>query len=249
MKIVEEVETPYNDVDVWETDYGYDFEVAGGTHATFDRSRFLTGYAWDAITAAVMLHPRPPPRNLLMLGLGGGTALRQIRFLLPECHITAVEIDPVMVDLARRYMQLDALDTEVVVADAYELIKEPGETYDVIIDDVYLGVASGVVRPAAYTRSLVGSLKQKLTPNGVTITNVITGHGHTKVHKAAREAYAHTFPQVLAIKPPFGYNVSFVGGRELANPTILAEYSYLFENPTDIREWEKLSVRRVSSKF
>jgi spermidine synthase len=108
MRVVEEIETPYNDIDVWETDTGYDFEVSGGTHATYDRHRLLTGYAWDAITAASMLRPGVDAINLLMLGLGGGTSLRQLRHLLPHCHLTAVDIDPAMVDLAKRYMALDS---------------------------------------------------------------------------------------------------------------------------------------------
>jgi hypothetical protein len=63
MKIIERIRNPYNEVDVWETADGYDFEVAGGTHATWSSDRIMTGYAWDAITAAA-LHPfRGPCRH------------------------------------------------------------------------------------------------------------------------------------------------------------------------------------------
>lgn len=49
MKIIKRTRTPYNEVDVWETDTGFDFEVAGGTHATWDRERILTDYAWEKL--------------------------------------------------------------------------------------------------------------------------------------------------------------------------------------------------------
>jgi spermidine synthase len=122
MKIIERVCTHYNEVDVWETETGIDFEVAGGTHATWDRERILSDYAWDAITAAALLREKAPPRSLLMLGLGGGTAIRQLKHFAPGMRITAVEIDAKMVDLARRYMALDEMDIDVVVGDAYAYI-------------------------------------------------------------------------------------------------------------------------------
>jgi spermidine synthase len=248
MRVVEEIETPYNDIDVWETDTGYDFEVSGGTHATYDRHRLLTGYAWDAITAASMLRPGVDAINLLMLGLGGGTSLRQLRHLLPHCHLTAVDIDPAMVDLAKRYMALDSLNATIIVDDAYSFIDHDETTYDIVIDDVYLGISSGVVRPADYTYELINRLTNRLTPTGVLVTNVITGQGYGRVHRTIREAYCRSFEEILAVTPPFGFNTSFVGGKTLSHPAVIKEMGYRFEHPHDIREWEQLTVRRLTSK-
>ena len=63
MKIVERVTSRFNHVDVWKAADGYDFEVAGGTHATYRKNRIMTGYAWDAITAAALLGGNPDPER------------------------------------------------------------------------------------------------------------------------------------------------------------------------------------------
>ncbi len=246
MRIVEEIETPYNSIDVWETSTGYDFEVSGGTHATYDRYRLLTGYAWDAITAATMMRI-PYPSSILMLGLGGGTAVRQIRHFLPTCSITAIEIDEQMVTLARRYMDIDSLDVNIVVDDAYEYIKHDPERYDTVIDDVYIGLSSGVVRPISYSYELVDALIDRLTPSGTLVTNVITGHGYSKSHKNIRDVYANTFNHVLGIKPPLGFNTSYVGGSALRQPHHLKDLLYTFDHPSDTSEWEQLKVKRIQT--
>src|SRR5690606_20074881 len=49
------------------------------------------------------------PNNLLLLGVGGGGILSEINKQFPECQITAVEIDPVMIDLAQKYFPLQRL--------------------------------------------------------------------------------------------------------------------------------------------
>ena len=73
------------------------------------------------IAAAALLGKNDPPRSVLMLGLAGGTAFRILRHLLPDCRLTAIDIDPEIVGLAREHMDLDALGIEVVIGDAYRL--------------------------------------------------------------------------------------------------------------------------------
>jgi spermidine synthase len=248
MRVVEEVETPYNDIDIWETEYGYDFEVSGGTHATYNRHRLLTGYAWDAITAATMLWAGGTPNKILMLGLGGGTSIRQIRHFLPTSHITAIEIDEEMVSLANRYMALDDLNLNIVIGDGYKYIENSTETFDIVIDDVYLGISSGVIRPLSYTYDLIDKLANRLNDTGSLVTNVITGHGYSKTHRTIKKAYSNYFNKVIAVKPPYGFNTSYVGGKLLGDPEQLNHFLYQLEHPDDIREWEKLVVERISSK-
>ena len=244
MKIVERSRSPYNEVDVWETDAGYDFEVAGVTHATWASHRVMTGYAWDAMAAASVLRKGPPPRRLLMLGLGGGTALRQIRQLFPKVAITAVEIDDKMVDLARRYMHIDDLDLEVVVGDAYEYLTAGEERFDIVIDDVYIGRDADVERPRAYDAALIDLFLARLTRNGVLAANVVTGFGHEETRRRVRRAFCEVFEEVSSVKPPKGFNETIVGGS-LEPASVLHRYDGVFEEPADFVDWQSLRVRRL----
>jgi len=244
MQIVERSRSPYNEVDVWETNDGYDFEVAGGTHATWASHRLLTGYAWDAITAATMLRKGPPPRRLLMLGLGGGTALRQIRRLLPKVAITAVEIDDKMVDIARRYMKIDELGLDVVVDDAYRYLENCEERFDIIIDDVYMGKDADVERPRQYDVTLIDLFVTRLARNGILAANVVTGSGHEETRRCVRRAFCDVFEQVSSVKPPKGFNETIVGGS-LEPASALHRHGAAFDDPTDFVDWQRLRVRRL----
>ena len=77
-------------------------------------------------------------RNILILGLGGGTVAKLLRKTYPKAKITGVEIDPIMIELGRKYLDLENYNIDIKIADAltYKLLPI---TYDLIIVDTYLG--------------------------------------------------------------------------------------------------------------
>ena len=77
-------DTAHQSVAVWGNEAEVEFRVTGAIHAWLGRDQFLTGLAWDAITAGLLSHPSGNPKTLLMLRLGGGTSLRTLRHLCPE---------------------------------------------------------------------------------------------------------------------------------------------------------------------
>ena len=79
--------------------------------------------------------------HVLLLGLGGGGALREIHARFPKAHITAVEYDPVMVDLAKTvYLKpKDWVNVDVIVDDARIAIKKFDKKFDLIIVDLFIG--------------------------------------------------------------------------------------------------------------
>lgn len=243
MRRLESIQTPYNDVDVWENrDGSIDFNVIGATHATWHPVRLLTGHAWDAITAAVLLHPGEH-RNLLMLGLGGGTVLRQLRHLLPDIAVTAVEIDPEMIRLARRHMELDQLNVEVIEADAFDFLARNLNRYDVVVDDLYRCGDHDVERPVAVTDTLLAEHARHLKPCGSLVMNFVVGRGHHSLHRAARKAFLNRFPSVRAVRPPNSHNEVLVGataGPPLKGPGALRPFQASFVDETDQKYWKEL---------
>ncbi len=241
-RLIENLETPYNNVDIWEHDDGFDFEVAGGTHATWHRERILTGYAWDALTAASVLYPGDSPRNLLMLGLGGGTVCRQLRHIFPDLSITAIEIDKGMVDLARRYMSLDDLTIDVRIGDAYQMIDDVEERFDVVIDDVYLGTGRDVLRPKDMAEGVLRRLASLTAPRGIVAANFIVSDGHTDIYSRAEKAFEETFATVRNVRAPLGFNKTLVGGTYLAGEERLRDFDMFFTEPSDFSEWHGICV-------
>ena len=76
----------------------------------------------------------------LILGLAGGTMAGLIsRYLNPE-KIVGVEIDPVMVDLGKKYLNMGKIPKlEIVIADAKKYVRNNNSHFDYILVDMYLG--------------------------------------------------------------------------------------------------------------
>ncbi len=78
------------------------------------------------------------PREVLFLGLGGGAGVRSFRSSYPEIDITAVDIDPEVVEVARRYFFLEEDEQlSLVVADGRSYLNVHPDSVDMIILDVY----------------------------------------------------------------------------------------------------------------
>lgn len=79
-------------------------------------------------------------KSVLILGLGGGSAIKVLKKFYKEASITAVEIDPVVVDIATNYFPyVKKYDAKIINMDAVEYVKDLKEKYDLVIVDCYQG--------------------------------------------------------------------------------------------------------------
>lgn len=123
----------------------------------------------DAFAHGNMLLDRTVSK-VLMLGLAGGGALKAIAEAYPEAGVTAIEIDPVMVEIAQDLHQNKPYPfPTVLVGDAKEVLETLQEAYDVILIDIFKGIV-----PSAHIDSddFWKLVAQKLAPGGVAILNV-----------------------------------------------------------------------------
>ena len=83
-------------------------------------------------------------KNCLILGLGGGSAAKLVRKFWPDAKIAGVEIDPIMVNLGKKYLKLDAVDVGVAIDDAENYLLAISHqplviNYDLVLVDLYIG--------------------------------------------------------------------------------------------------------------
>lgn len=159
--------------------------VAGG----FQSATFLGDRRFEPVFAYYRAIDRVfdlrPVRRMLMIGGGafsypkhlltsGGVRLRQ-------ASIDVVEIDPVIVDIARRHFFLDEVERVhgpqgtgrlgVAVADGIDVLRnaEPA-TYDVVVNDSFDGVnlTSGLLAPES-----LAAAKCALVEGGLYLVNVV----------------------------------------------------------------------------
>jgi spermidine synthase len=240
------VHTRFQSLEIWKSELATEFRVAGALHASFHKTRFLTGLAWDLIAAAALLRKDGPPRSILMLGLAGGTAFRVLRHLLPDCKLTAIDIDSEIVGLAREHMELDALDIEVITTDAYPWLAQNQRQFDVVFDDIYLAGKTDVFRPQAWNPELLVHLRRATGPGGVLAVNLVTGAGHRKMQSLTRQILRDAFPKVRRLTTPAGMNEVLVAGEAVATRPQLDAYQEIFRDWRDRMFWDRIEVRRIS---
>lgn len=79
-------------------------------------------------------------KNILILGLGGGNVVKTLRNKFKyKNKITAIEIDPVIIKIAKEEYQIkNNANLEIICADAFTFVKENKMNYDFIIIDLFL---------------------------------------------------------------------------------------------------------------
>lgn len=74
--------------------------------------------------------------RVLVLGLGGGTIIKLIKNNWPDAKITGVDIDPLIVELGRKYLGLNGANLQIKIQDAAKPISG---LFDLVIVDLYQG--------------------------------------------------------------------------------------------------------------
>lgn len=77
------------------------------------------------------------PRNILLIGLGAGSLTKFLYRHCPSAHLTVVEIDSRVVNVARECFELpdDPPRLNIVIGDGVEYMRTCGQTYDLILVD------------------------------------------------------------------------------------------------------------------
>jgi len=155
-------------------------EDAEARHLRFDHSH-QSALLLDDPYASVIRYPdymhlalalKPGAKRVIVCGLGGGAITKRFWRDYPEMRVDTVEIDPVVVDVARRYFWLPEDERlRVFVDDARRYVQRTDQTYDVVIVDAYYADAL----PAHLTtEEFFREVKAKMAPDGVLAYNVIS---------------------------------------------------------------------------
>jgi len=106
------------------------------------------------------------------LGLGGGAVVQQLQLLLPEVHITAVEIDPIHIQVARDWFGITDAMADIVEADAVTWLKKyKGKGFDYIVDDLFGHLSSDVKRSHQLDTQWLKIIGQCLNDQGTLVVN------------------------------------------------------------------------------
>jgi spermidine synthase len=108
--------------------------------------------------------------EVLILGFGTGSVASILKEEIGlDCHILAVEKDPEVIRLGKKYFATDRFtDLDIIEADAAEYVATSRRKFDLIVVDVYVDFE---VPESCETDEFVAGLEKCLKPGGMVLFN------------------------------------------------------------------------------
>ncbi|MFP4028787.1 MAG: spermidine synthase [Candidatus Brocadiia bacterium] len=119
----------------------------------------------------------PEPKNLLVVGLGGGILPREMHHYFPQCHIDVVELDPEIKKAAKRFFSFkEGKNLKVHIEDGRVFIRRRSrqtkpQKYDLVILDAF---NADYIPFHLMTKEFLEQVKAVLSDNGAVIANVFS---------------------------------------------------------------------------
>lgn len=139
-------------------------------------------------------------KRVLMAGLGGGSTQRAYLHYATNVTIHSVELDPAVVEVARKYFGvIENPRHKIFTDDARVYLRRTTNTYDVILMDAYSTTRYGSsLPPHLATKEFFTIANQRLGTNGVLAYNVIgqLDGWRANVIGALYRTMKEVFPQV-----------------------------------------------------
>ncbi len=229
--LIGEWETPYQFAEVYRLPTGetaLSVNDAAGIQSVYTRKR-LTGLYYDAYLVLPFLFPRGTDVTSLLIGMAAGTIptmLQRDVSSYRKVDLTAVEIDPTLVSLGRRYFHLKPDAARVVNADGRVFLETSRSQYRLMVVDAY---SQEIYIPFYLTTQQFFALcRSHLAQDGVLALNVNAVSNHAALLQAIERTAMTVFPYVYVSRAPGLYNRLIVASeRPLALPAPQALPGYL----------------------
>lgn len=113
-------------------------------------------------------------RTILVLGVGGGTVIELLAKRFPHATITAVDIDPTMIAIAKDYFGVDKyLNVHLERGDANVFVTQSGKkgtAFDLVIVDLFIGPT---IPEFVSSTPFLNNLHAIVTPGGHLVINYL----------------------------------------------------------------------------
>lgn len=221
-RVVHREPSAFEEVVVTETPGGVRtlrFGVGGAPQSRFDPGNpetLLLGYVRATMIGLAYVED---PERVLVVGLGGGSIPMALRRWYPEAVIEVVELDPAVVEVARRWFGLEEDQRlQVRVDDGRSFIEAAasrGEPrYDLVVLDAF---GADAIPHALSTREFLEAVLTVLEPEGRVVSNLWSGGGGAP-YRSMLTTYQDVFRHLALFAVPERGNRILVAGRQAAPP-------------------------------
>lgn len=155
----------------------------------------------------------PQMERVLMIGLGGGTFTSLLRRYYPALWIDAVEIDPVVVEVAKRFFGVrEDSRFRIHIEDGADFIEQASHLYDLIFLDAY--TQDGLPEHLA-TVDFFNTVKARLSDNGIVVINL---YGGEHIKRSIGKVFRVAFPEAACVRSSDGLNLLLFGKASATMP-------------------------------
>lgn len=158
--------------------------------------------------------------RVLIVGLGGGSMVHFLKHHDPDLTIDAIEIDPVVVQLADKYFDVrDGDGVNIHTVDGFKYLRETVQRYDVIYMDAFLKPSADTdatgVPQRLKTIEFFKSIQEKLSPGGLVVFNI---NSHKKLDEDLKTIRL-AFTKATVIRCPGSGNSVVVAETSAEHPS------------------------------
>jgi len=176
------------------------------------------------------------PENALIIGLGGGTLTKYLKKYYPDLEIDNVEMDPVVVKVARDYFDFTESPTNrVYVLDGRRFLQKSDKKYDLIFLDAYYG---SYIPFHLLTREFLNLVKSRLSMKGVVISNTWRSRDLYERESATWADVFGTFDSFLGLRSENRIVIATNSGVRYSEQELMA----LMEKTQTEREFEEINL-------
>ncbi len=207
-------QSPYAEIQVINNnDYRY-LLIDGGMHSMVDVINWDSGFPYIAVLESAKLLFEEPG-NMLLIGLGAGSLIKSYNFA--GWRTNAVEVDPVVIDMAYKYFGLLPYEGDIYKADGRQFIRTTQDKYDLVIIDAF---GSSSIPFHLITKEVFAEIAETLNKNGVVGINIESIGWHDVIVESVFVTLKEVFENVTIlpiVEPPteFGNVIILASNNEL----------------------------------
>jgi spermidine synthase len=214
--LIYEMDSAYNYIQVLEEgeEILLKLNEGEGIQSTYHPQRVLSGYVYDYFLLAPFFRSgrhSPAVTSLCLIGLAAGTTARQYTAVFGPIPMDGVEIDPGVVQVAKRFFGLNLDNLNIVVEDGRYYLTHNSNRYDVIIVDAY---CPPYIPFQLTTSEFFEQARARLSEDGAIAINV----ARTETDYALVDAIASTmkaiYPSVYVMDTLSNLNSVVIGTRQ-----------------------------------
>ena len=187
----------------------YEVRTAGATrrlytnnvfHSQYNPNRVMQGGVWDLLALPAFCCPAQQIQRVLVLGVGGGTVIKQLQRYIKPKTITGIELNKIHLFVARKYFGVKHPSIQLIKADATKWLKNyHGEPFDLIIDDLFGHHQGEAERVIKLNKQWSAILLQHIRCNGLLVVNFGSNNEMKNSALLAYKKFYNQFQSVLGL--------------------------------------------------